>query len=232
MVHQRRVPLRGSDLQRARHLARRYNEQLEIHMTSTDCLKPEKGKAALADGTSLIVSHLMRWTKVVRASLASRAWMSSEIANVVENPSIIQPPRGFEPLGHKMTTLVPHQADGLHIHYHRLFTLVFILPLALSVMLLAPHTAFAVTRNFGTDNGSGQCLGFVNAGTVSWNVPADWSDTNKVECIGSGGGGSAKQSGTVAGGGGGGGAYAERTNITSLSGSISTSVGAAGAGGG
>ena len=132
-------------------------------------------------------------------------------------------------MGHKMTTLVPHQADGLHIHYHRLFTLVFILPLALSVMLLAPHTAFAVTCNFGTDNGSGQCLGFVNAGTVSWNVPSDWSDTNKVECIGSGGGGSAKQSGTVAGGGGGGGAYAQRTNITSLSGSITTSVGAAGA---
>ncbi|MES2135423.1 MAG: hypothetical protein V4449_04240 [Patescibacteria group bacterium] len=65
---------------------------------------------------------------------------------------------------------------------------------------------------------------FLTSGT-SWSVPSDWSDTNIIEVIGAGGSG-ANGVTTTAGGGGGGGAYAKRSNIPSLSGSITVQVGA------
>jgi hypothetical protein len=71
---------------------------------------------------------------------------------------------------------------------------------------------------------------FLAPGTTSWQVPSDWSDTNTVECIGPGGSGSSRQSNGTGGTGGGGGAYAKRTNIVGLSGTITVSVPAGGAG--
>ena len=59
-----------------------------------------------------------------------------------------------------------------------------------------------------------------SGGTATWTVPADWSNANKVECIGAGAGGRV----AVAGGGGGGsGAYSSVSNITTLSPSQSVS---------
>jgi hypothetical protein len=51
-------------------------------------------------------------------------------------------------------------------------------------------------------------------GAGTWTVPADWTSTNKVECIGGGGGGYVAVAG---GGGGGGGAYSSVSNIATLS---------------
>lgn len=116
-----------------------------------------------------------------------------------------------------------------------LFKKLFILILCLvftswSIMFSFPQSASgAYTCAFGTLNTAGQCVGFINAGTTSWTVPIDWSNTNKIECIGSGGGGTTRQSSSIGGVGGGAGAYAKRSNIVGLSGSITVSVGAAGA---
>ena len=70
-----------------------------------------------------------------------------------------------------------------------------------------------------------QYLTTTGAGT--WTKPADWSDTNTVECIGAGAGGKSNSGG----GGGGGGAYSKRTNITGLGSTVSFSVGAGGSSG-
>ncbi len=97
--------------------------------------------------------------------------------------------------------------------------------------LLMPQSALAVTCAAAgfVDNGSGRCIGFITAGTTSFVIPADWSDTNQVECVGSGGNGSARQTSAIGGTGGGAGAYAKRVNIAALTGTITVSVGAAGA---
>src|SRR5215207_2694307 len=63
-------------------------------------------------------------------------------------------------------------------------------------------------------------------GAGTWNVPADWSNTNKIEVIGAGAGG--RTASGAAAGGGGGGAYSSRSNITGLSGTQNFSVGAGG----
>src|SRR5262249_46564027 len=70
-------------------------------------------------------------------------------------------------------------------------------------------------------------------GAGTWTVPSDWSNSNNsVECIGGGGGGGAATSNVNSGAGGGGGAYARQTNITlTPGGTVSYTVGAAGAGG-
>jgi len=60
------------------------------------------------------------------------------------------------------------------------------------------------------------------AGNQTWTVPADFSFTNQVACIGSGGEGAANY--YSGGGGGGGGAYAFTTNL-SLSGTITYAIG-------
>jgi hypothetical protein len=67
---------------------------------------------------------------------------------------------------------------------------------------------------------------FIIAGT-SWTVPADWSSTNTIECIGGGGGGG-NGVGSNDNGGGGGGGYAKVTNVTGLSGTLTVQVGAGG----
>ena len=72
---------------------------------------------------------------------------------------------------------------------------------------------------------SGNKVVFLTSGT-SWTVPADWTNTNTIITIGAGGGG-----GSTSGSGGGGGAFAVRSNITGLSGSITYAIGAGGAGG-
>lgn len=68
-------------------------------------------------------------------------------------------------------------------------------------------------------------------GAGTWTVPADWTNTNKVETIGGGGGGRVAAAG---GGGGGGGAYSSRSNITTFTPGttvVDLSVGAGGAAG-
>jgi len=61
---------------------------------------------------------------------------------------------------------------------------------------------------------------------TSWTVPDDWTATNTIEVIGGGGGGQSNAALGAAGGGGG--AYSKISNITSLSGSITISIGAGG----
>lgn len=55
---------------------------------------------------------------------------------------------------------------------------------------------------------------FITSGTT-WTVPADWSDTNSIECIGGGAGGGTN-AGSDYGAGGGGGAYSKKNNLTGL----------------
>lgn len=63
---------------------------------------------------------------------------------------------------------------------------------------------FLTTQNLTSGPGSNQ----------TWNVPADWSNTNSFECIGGGGGGKAGDA--FAGAPGGGGAYSKKSNVTTL----------------
>src|SRR3989344_2732866 len=67
---------------------------------------------------------------------------------------------------------------------------------------------------------------YLTSGT-SYNVPADWNDSNNsIEAIGAGGGGSNLATG---GGGGGGGAYAKSTNIDlAPSGTVTYAIGTGG----
>lgn len=62
-------------------------------------------------------------------------------------------------------------------------------------------------------------------GNQTWTVPSDWSDSNLIQCIGSGGNGGTN--GGTGGAGGGGGAYASVTNLTGLTpgGSATFSIG-------
>ena len=63
---------------------------------------------------------------------------------------------------------------------------------------------------------------------VSWTVPMDWTNSNLIEVIGGGGGGdSANNTGS---GGGGGSAYAQITNLSTLTrgGSVTIQVGQGG----
>lgn len=68
-------------------------------------------------------------------------------------------------------------------------------------------------------------------GAGTWTVPADWTNVNKIECIGGGGGGRISAAG---GGGGGGGAYSSISNTSAYSAGnvIDFSVGTGGASGG
>src|SRR5215211_6809139 len=64
-------------------------------------------------------------------------------------------------------------------------------------------------------------------GQNNWTKPADWTDVNTIEVLGSGAGGKSNSGG----GGGGGGAYSKSTNVTGLPGTIPYGVGAGGAAG-
>ncbi len=71
---------------------------------------------------------------------------------------------------------------------------------------------------------------FITSG-ITWNVPADWNNSNNfIEVIGGGGGGATGANAKgVGGGGGGGGAYSKQTNVTLTGGvSVTVAVGAAG----
>ena len=61
--------------------------------------------------------HRAGWTRLVPVKVANPRWMSSEDGGPVEN-AFVQPPRGLEPLGHRMTSLTLHHADGLPAFYH------------------------------------------------------------------------------------------------------------------
>jgi hypothetical protein len=96
----------------------------------------------------------------------------------------------------------------------------------LSVLLLpTPPQARAVTCGAAgfVDIGGGQCRGYITAGTTSFVVPADWSSTNTIECVGAGGNGSNGTKGSNSGAGGGGGAYAAVSNLV-LSGTKTVAV--------
>lgn len=79
--------------------------------------------------------------------------------------------------------------------------------------------AYAISCEFGTDIGGGQCRGYITVPAsgqrVYWVVPADWSSTNTVECIGAGGYGyyGTDGAGGNGAGGGGGGAYAKSVGL-------------------
>lgn len=81
---------------------------------------------------------------------------------------------------------------------------------------------------FGSSISGGRCQGFITTtGAGTFTVPGDWSSTNQIEVIGGGGGGGSGTGGNDNGGGGGGG-YAKVTNLTGLTGTITTQVGAGG----
>lgn len=69
-----------------------------------------------------------------------------------------------------------------------------------------------------------------STGANTWTVPADWSSTNTVRCLGPGGGGG-QAAGNNHSSGGGGGGYSEKSNIADWypGQSVSYAVGAAGA---
>lgn len=67
-------------------------------------------------------------------------------------------------------------------------------------------------------------LNSTTGGLQTWTVPADFSSTNTVICIGAGGDGATSGTGSTGKAGGGGGAFASSTNLT-LSGSISYQIG-------
>ncbi|MEK7093336.1 MAG: hypothetical protein AAB927_02520, partial [Patescibacteria group bacterium] len=79
----------------------------------------QKENTALASGVPSIVPHMvLQRARLVHANIANPTWMSSEENSLGEN--LIQPPRGLEPLGHRMTSLALHHADGLRQFYHEL----------------------------------------------------------------------------------------------------------------
>lgn len=106
-----------------------------------------------------------------------------------------------------------------------LISLVSILSFSLIVVYFPQPTA-AIACGFGTDNGSGVCVGALTAnpgaGNQTFSVPSDWNSlNNSVECIGSGGKGANGAAGQ-GGGGGGSGAYAGITNLTLTPGGTAT----------
>lgn len=93
---------------------------------------------------------------------------------------------------------------------HRIFAAFFVFVSALGVLAM-PHFAYALSCDFGTDNGAGDCVGYLTSGT-SWTTPADWTDSGAtIEAIGAGGDGAAGTNSTNAGAGGGGGEYEQIT---------------------
>jgi hypothetical protein len=69
---------------------------------------------------------------------------------------------------------------------------------------------------------------FITSGTT-WTVPADWSNTNTIECVGPGGNGVAGARTTTGVPAAGGGAYSQITNLTlTPSGSATVQIGAGG----
>src|SRR5271165_5761242 len=104
------------------------------------------------------------------------------------------------------------------------------LRLLAAALCLAAAPAFAC--DFGSTIGGGQCQGYILNGTTTFSVPADWSNTNKVEVIGGGGGGCKGSGGGLNGcSGGGGGGYSQVTNQAGYSGTLTVAVGAGGTGG-
>jgi hypothetical protein len=110
----------------------------------------------------------------------------------------------------------------------------------LLALLVALFTVPASSQTLGT-LGAGSAASATIAGTTTvifliagsdtspWTVPANWNNSNnKIEVIGGGGGAGWGQFGTSYGAGGGGGAYSKATNVA-LSGTVSFSIGAAGA---
>ena len=103
--------------------------------------------AALASGASLIASHLIQGTRPVAPNVANLRWMSSEDKTPVENVSL-QPPRGVEPLGRRLTGLVPHQAGGLQKVYHSIsigITFILLAALPASTVHAAVTTGATLT---------------------------------------------------------------------------------------
>src|SRR3989338_7160114 len=98
----------------------------------------ENGANALAGGGSTVVSRRVLRTNLVSHSIDAGKLMSSgEEIGVVENSSR-KPDRGIEPLGHKLTRVVPHNASGYGGFYHTLL-ITFLFPLILSTFLI-PYT--------------------------------------------------------------------------------------------
>ena len=115
----------------------------------------------------------------------------------------------------------------------RLLQAALALTLIVSVVAIyQPFKVEAVTCGFGTDNGSGLCVGGLTTGpgtlNQTFNVPADWnSASNSISCIGAGGDGRVGVTSSSAGGGGGGGAYSTITNLTlTPSGTATYTIGA------
>jgi len=88
-------------------------------------------------------------------------------------------------------------------------------------LTLMPQAAFAVDKTV-----------IITSGTT-WSVPADFTSTNTVRCLGGGGGGSGGSSASNSGGAGGsGGSYAEIVNVAlTPSSTVNIGIGAGGAGG-
>ena len=74
---------------------------------------------------------------------------------------------------------------------------------------------------------------FLKQGTTSWQVPADWNNSNNtIEVIGAGGGGNSPGAANNGGSGGGGGAYSKITNLSLTTGAnITVQIGAGGSAG-
>jgi len=103
---------------------------------------PPKLQRRQAGGGSTVVSRRVLRTNLVSHSIDAGKLMSSgEEIGVVENSSL-KPDRGIEPLGHKLTRLVPHHASGYGGFYHTLL-ITFLFPLILSTFLI-PYT-FSLT---------------------------------------------------------------------------------------
>src|SRR3989338_6109318 len=122
---------------------------LEYSMTEcsskTKLESVENGAAALAGGGSTVVSRRVLRTNLVLHSIDAGKLMSSgEEIGVVENSSL-KPDRGIEPLGHKLTRLVPHHASGYGGFYHTLL-ITFLFPLILSTFYFIPTAAHAAVR--------------------------------------------------------------------------------------
>jgi hypothetical protein len=79
---------------------------------------------------------------------------------------------------------------------------------------------------------SGTAIIFLTSGT-SWQVPADWNNTNNtIEVLGGGGGGANASDGSYGGGGGGGGGYSKTANVTlTPGGTVTYAVGTGGGAG-
>src|SRR3989344_3299485 len=106
---------------------------------------PPKLQRRQAGGGSTVVSRRVLRTNLVSHSIDAGKLMSSgEEIGVVENSSL-KPDRGIEPLGHKLTRLVPHHASGYGGFYHTLL-ITFLFPLILSTFYFIPTQTSAAAR--------------------------------------------------------------------------------------